>query len=582
MYKYIPLFFCAFSAAAQIPHITIQPLAQATKISLNKSTPTIRTESAINNLATAFVPNSSPGQPAEIMVQGLPANQTTVMIDDITVNTPLSGGFDISPLLNVSTEGQLFYANNIDIAGGHTGALLDLQTTQPKKDETIMWTGEVGTPTQIYNAFQVGHKTDASGFLIMMENFATTGIPQRLNKPRFGEKKTYTTNTFAFTGHKALSHNWIIDGRFRHISQNLDTHLGADLLTPRQDHIDGTLDLGRLKLSHIIDCTTQQSFILGGVVQNTQYTYNETPPINHRYQRVEAKYDLRTSFQNNTKSHINLEITQAQLGKNKAYISTGHFFHEINGIKNWVFSGALDIIYHYNFTPKTRFGLTTKYIITDNSTLTFTYKNGVRYPTLYDLFGMGNLKGNKKLESETSHIASVCLTYQHQGITFALTPFAMEIDNMIFGVRIDPKTYQRQNLHMSLFGIDTHIKWKINKFLCKLSYAITQAKKPKGQPNIYPKHKITLHTSWSIAETITWQNTLVFVGKRKGVAFSLAQRKIMPLKSYILLSSHLKYDISNNINLYIRGENLLNTHYENMPGWATRGRSIYAGFRMRF
>ena len=52
--------------------------------------------------------------------------------------------------------------------------------------------------------------------------------------------------------------------------------------------------------------------------------------------------------------------------------------------------------------------------------------------------------------------------------------------------------------------------------------------------------------------------------------------------NYTLLSGRVNYKITDDLSIYLRGENLLNETYEVLSGYGTAGRSFYAGISFDF
>lgn len=58
--------------------------------------------------------------------------------------------------------------------------------------------------------------------------------------------------------------------------------------------------------------------------------------------------------------------------------------------------------------------------------------------------------------------------------------------------------------------------------------------------------------------------------------------EIVTLDDYWLLDATIGLDLNPTTNVYLRGTNLLDEEYEQVYGYRTPGRSIYAGLRLSF
>jgi outer membrane cobalamin receptor len=52
------------------------------------------------------------------------------------------------------------------------------------------------------------------------------------------------------------------------------------------------------------------------------------------------------------------------------------------------------------------------------------------------------------------------------------------------------------------------------------------------------------------------------------------------LHAYWLAGARIAYQLTRKVQLFVRGSNLLNAHYEDSAGYHTEGRGLFAGIRL--
>ncbi len=105
--------------------------------------------------------------------------------------------------------------------------------------------------------------------------------------------------------------------------------------------------------------------------------------------------------------------------------------------------------------------------------------------------------------------------------------------------------------------------------------------KPKVQYLRIPREK------WGIvikgnAGNVDTNLSFVRVGPRNDINPDTNPPSIVRLKGYSLLNAYLGYRLNQNYKIYIQGINLLNERYEEVYGYNTISRSVYAGVEVRY
>jgi vitamin B12 transporter len=214
------------------------------------------------------------------------------------------------------------------------------------------------------------------------------------------------------------------------------------------------------------------------------------------------------------------------------------------------------------------------------------YAEGIAQPTFFDLYGFfpGNFVGNPNLKPESSRGFELSLRYRLGPIGASLTAYRQRLHDEIVNnasftsVLNSPGTSRRS-------GIEATVDWRIvNKLRLSANYAYLKATEPKGVTGRQvtearrPRHSGSVAADGS-AGRFNYGASLAYVGRH------IDNRDTFPfdrvaLGSYWLADARIAYAIAPGLELFARGSNLLNQHYQDVFSYRTEGRAAYAGVRL--
>lgn len=214
------------------------------------------------------------------------------------------------------------------------------------------------------------------------------------------------------------------------------------------------------------------------------------------------------------------------------------------------------------------------------------YAEGIAQPTFFDLYGFfpGNFVGNPNLKPESSRGLELSLRYRHGSFGASLTGYRQRLHDEIINnatftsVLNSPATSRRS-------GVEATIDWKVaDELRLSGNYAYLKATQPDPVTGEQltetrrPKHSGSASVDGSVGR-FSYGASLTYVGRH------LDNRDIFPfdrvaLHSYWLADARLAYAIRPGIELFVRGANLLNQHYQDVFSYRTEPRTVYAGVRL--
>jgi len=214
------------------------------------------------------------------------------------------------------------------------------------------------------------------------------------------------------------------------------------------------------------------------------------------------------------------------------------------------------------------------------------YAEGIAQPTFFDLFGFfpGDFVGNPNLKPESSRGFEASLRYRRGPFGASLTAYRQRlhdeiVNNATFTSVLNSSGSSRRS------GIEATVDWKIADGLrLSANYAYLKATQPDavtGQQVTEarrPKHSGSLAIDGA-AGRISYGGSLAYVGQH------LDNRDTFPfdrltLGSYWLADARVAYAVRRGIELFVRGSNLLDQHYQDVFSYRTEGRAVYAGVRL--
>src|SRR5690606_20892472 len=108
------------------------------------------------------------------------------------------------------------------------------------------------------------------------------------------------------------------------------------------------------------------------------------------------------------------------------------------------------------------------------------------------------------------------------------------------------------------------------------SYTYTDSKTEGGERMVQiPRHAIVLSAAWLPDEQWTVSGDVKF-------AVDTVDTGDVELDDYALVNAKVAYRYNENVEVYVRGENLLDQQYQTVAGYGTPGLSVFTGIEARF
>jgi vitamin B12 transporter len=221
------------------------------------------------------------------------------------------------------------------------------------------------------------------------------------------------------------------------------------------------------------------------------------------------------------------------------------------------------------------------------------YGEGIAQPSFFDLFGFAPNSGfvpNPDLKPERSKGFESGVRWQGRTLTAELVGFSNDLRSEIvedftlyprYTVANAPGASRRR-------GIEASSEWKPRQGMrigANYTFLDTRERRQGSTSALRevrrPKHRANLYGDIE-AGPLTFGAALAYVGRRIDSDFDLFPAPRIRLGAYVLGSARLAYRVAPRLEAFARVENAFDAQYQDVIGYNTLGRGVYAGLRFRF
>ncbi len=218
---------------------------------------------------------------------------------------------------------------------------------------------------------------------------------------------------------------------------------------------------------------------------------------------------------------------------------------------------------------------------------TASYSEGIAQPTFFDLYGFfpGSFVGNPALKPESSRGVEASLRFRRSNLQAALSWYRQRLEDEIVDVFAFPlSTTINRDEKSRRSGVEAELGWQLGETL-RLSahYAYLKATQPSATSQLRevrrPRHSGSVALD-GVSGRLTYGASIAYTGARTDENFDVFPSQIVRLGSYWLSGARIAYAVSNRLELFARAANAFDARYQDVFGYRTEGRSLYAGVRL--
>jgi vitamin B12 transporter len=218
-----------------------------------------------------------------------------------------------------------------------------------------------------------------------------------------------------------------------------------------------------------------------------------------------------------------------------------------------------------------------------NTLLKASYGTGFLAPSLYQLYSE---YGSETLRPESSTGWDAGIEHRfRENLRAGVTWFSSIFDNRI-DFDLGTWKYSQVAGESKARGIESFMEWRpVDPLQLAMNYTYNKTEDPFGVELVRrPENKVGLTGKYRISNSASLGANMQWVDERKEVATAKDSNgnPVGKLPDYFLLNITGSYNLSDQVELYGRIDNVLNKWYEEAWGYATSGRAAYAGIKVNF
>lgn len=543
------------------------------------------------------------GSTTEIRLRGAEANQTLVLIDGVKVNDPaLSAQYDIGHLLATDIERiEILRGPQSTLYGSDAvGGVINIVTRRGAGTPQVHGSAEFGSFNTKQLTSGISGGGDRYNFALSGVMFDTDGVSAASEARGNTEADAYRNRTVAGTlGLRPLD-NLEINFVGRWQRAHLDTD-GFDVAAFDDDSFTRSRErFGRTEVKLGLWDGRWEHILAGSLFEND--LENDGGAFGRSItegRRREVQYRSNLSFATPDIAAATHRLSVGFDNQRESVIAQSAFTDVDRTVKTHSYSGLYQIglwdrlflsgggRHDDNdfFPDSTTYRITAALQLPETgSKLHGSVGTAVKNPTIFELFGFGPaFVGNPDLRPERSFGFDIGIEQRLIGnrLIADITYFDQRIKDLILGFG---DTAVNQPGESRIRGIEVSsraIVW--DGFDVTGSYTFMMPEDADGARLVRrPKHVASLYANYGFLEDrrANLNVGLRYTGPQRDTAFGPLRQ--VTLKGYALLDIALSYRVNEHVELFARGENLLDQRYEEIYTFGTPGIAGYGGMRIRF
>ena len=245
------------------------------------------------------------------------------------------------------------------------------------------------------------------------------------------------------------------------------------------------------------------------------------------------------------------------------------------------------------FDDATTYRVTGSWLLeTSGTRLHASYGEGITNPSFVELFGFtpSSFQGNPDLEPEESESFDVGIEQSLFGgralvdVTYFDATLTSEIAT-VFDFDTFTSTAINQAGESERQGVELSVDARLaDAWSLTGSYTWLDATEPDGRREVRrPRHSGSVNVNYAIlAGRVNVNVGAVYNGEQEDSEFaSSTPRSRLTLDDYVLVNAAATVDVNDRLQVFLRGENLLDEEYMEVFGYRSPGAAAYAGVRAR-
>ncbi|WP_375285230.1 TonB-dependent receptor plug domain-containing protein [Marinicauda pacifica] len=544
-----------------------------------------RTAFALDAIATApgvtVNQNGAFGGAATVRIRGAASEQTLVLIDSVPVNDPTSpgGGYDFASLDTAQIERiELLRGAQSTLWGTDAiGGVVNIVTKRAAPGLGVTGFAEAGSFGTVRGGAAIEGGFEQGDFRLGASAVSSDGISKADEADGNTEDDGYDAVTLAGRGRYELGFGELAATvRYVDSETEFDSY-GAATGTQDGDEVSKTTQLsGALTFTNIAFAGALETMIQVAAADIDRESFtNGVSSFGSQGERQVYRYQGTWNLTEDHRLAFGAEREDSASGGDSSTIDGLFVLLELQPLDGLVLTGGVRHDEADRFGAETTGKLAASWQLTDQVRLRGTAGTGFKAPTLFQTTYVccGATEPNADLRAETSEGFDVGVEYTLAGgrAAVAATYFDQTVENQI-GFSFAVGGYENI-ARVDTKGVELAARFAITEaWSVAGNYTYIEAEDGQGGELI----RLPEHSAYG---------ELAYDGGRWGGALSVRhngeeQDSLGPVDAWTRLDASARYDLTNRMQLYVRGENLTDEQYQQVFGYGTPGLSGYFGVRL--
>lgn len=540
-----------------------------------------------------------------VYMRGAKAEHTLVLMDGVEMNDPShpNGGYNFANLTVQNIERiEILRGPQSTLYGSQAmGGVINLITKRGEGKPEASLSIEAGSHHTFQENANLSGSTRFMQYALDVSRLDTGGISAANSKNGNTENDLYQNSTVSARIGIAPTDNLDFDGMVRYTRSHtaLDGYppplyslsdVPGYYLTTDQLYVRGEANLS------LFNNLWEQK--LGVSLNDSRQDYSDSSYLNGQSVKADWQHILHINRLNDLTCGVEHKEDHAEsdgMERKHAHTTSVYVQDHLKLFDRWFTTLGLRVDDHSSFGTEATYRLTTAYNVLETGTkIRGSYGTGFRSPSLYELYApalpmWGFLGGEPDLKPEKSRGWDVGLEQSIPSIktTIGLSWFSNTFKDMI-RYTTDPLTwssYYENAARAHARGAEiTAALQPFENLQLKAAYTYTETEDDTIGSTTYgkewtyrPKHKYSIDTSYRFLQKGTINLGLIYVGNRYRDSSNTQK-----MGNYTLVNLAGSYDITKNLQLFGRIDNLFDREYEEVYGYGTPGISAYGGVKVSF
>lgn len=539
------------------------------------------------------------GGATSVFMRGANSQHTLVLIDGVIANDPSSpaNSFDFSNLTTDNIERiELLSGSQSTLYGSSAmGGVINIITKRGDGKLKGYLSAEGGSFYTAREAAGLSGRFERLSYNLNVSRLDTNGISAANRKNGNSEKDPYQNTTVATRLGVELFDNLDLDFTLRYNSSRVDMD---DFVYDPVSYSSEFKDVRgyRQRVEQFFARSEGNLALFDGLWdQKLGFSYNDSQ---RRY--TDGNYydgkNFRFDWQHTLHLHKTNDFTAgfeqldeygASKGVSEKHAATTSFYFQdqIKLFDRWFTTLGVRVDDHDRFGTRATYRFATSYLLKESGTrFKGSYGTGFKAPSLQQLYGSFGANPDLKPEKSSGWDLGVEQKIPLMQTVIGATWFRNDFKDMINYLITDPLTWDGHNANIDKArtqGVELSASMQpLDDLTLKLSYTWleTEDRKTGQQLLRRPKNRIGFDAGYRFLKRGSINLGLLYVGSR----YDYGDTGYEKMGDYLLVNLAGSYDITKNLQLFGRIENLLDRQYEEIIGYGTPGIGAYGGFKVSF